>query len=232
MDLLLDIFVLLFLDVILSIDNAILIASITRNLDEKSQRVSRIIGASLAVLLRLIFVILVLLVLTSMSSIPGIYIIGGIILCIIGIMITNQASHAGEEKNAATSIAKAIALIMAGDIMLSFDNSFIIADISLGMEVSMWLTIVIITIALLLSLIILLFFSKQLAQLMLKHPWIIFIASWLLVSVGIELLLKDHLFDIDEKWHLLCMFVSYAIGGIIVGSKWAIFDRKNQKENA
>lgn len=247
MDILFGVFTLIFLDVVLSIDNAILIASTTRNLEEKERKIASIIGAAGAVLLRLIFIILVMLVLEQLSKVPVIYIAGGGILIWLGISLTFNKKNDGKELSKGTGILKAIALIMAGDVMLSFDNAFIIGDIVNGFDWSKYdfsgrevliLNITIIVIALLVSLIIIIFFADVLGKLMHKYQWIIYIAAWLLVSVGIEMTLKDYLWNIiadsnsenelilEEilQWgmNVLC----YSIGGIIIFSKWFFLDRK------
>ncbi len=225
MDIFIGIITILFLDIVLSVDNAILIASTTRNLEKSERRKARIIGSSLAVLLRLVFVILIMFVLKAATSVPVLYIIGGILLIVIGIMITKK--HDEEEVKVANSAMKAIVLILAGDVMLSFDNSFIIADVASGMNVDLGWKILIIAAALLLSLFILLFFAKQLTAIMEKNQWIVYIACWLLISVGIEMMFKDQLLSGIHIEHIYTFIISYGVGGIATGLKYWLDTRNN-----
>lgn len=258
MDIVLQIIVLLFLDIVLSVDNAILIASVTKNLEAKEKFWAQWLGALAAVLMRLVFIIIVMLTLNLLVGIPVIYITGGALLIYLGIALTNN-NHEDESAQAASSILKAIALIMAGDIMMSFDNAFIIGDIvsdfdwtAYGIEtlwVSTLLNTIIVAVALLISLVIIVFFADELTTLMNKYEWIIYIAGWLLISVGIEMIMKDFIWNViffnddvvfdtnatlptlffeDKLTHIGMFFTSYILGGIIMGSKWAIFDRKKE----
>ncbi len=231
MDILFDILVLFFLDVVLSVDNAVLIAATTRELEGKTKKTAQILGGLAAVLMRLIFVVLILLVLTAFEGVILMYIIGGGILVFLGLMITGPEKEKSHKDNPAKSVMKAMILIIAGDIMMSFDNAFIIADISMGMEIVLGWKIAIIALALLLSLVIILFFASTLTRVMKNNPWIIYIAGWLLVSVGIEMMLKDQLFNIDHSYHLLVLFSSYALGGILTYGKYYLFDRNKKEVN-
>ncbi len=229
MDILFGIFILLFLDVVLSVDNAILIASTTKELEGNSRKWAQILGASGAVLLRLIFVVLILFVLKEASTIPFLYIIGGGILLFIGIAITNIKSENEERNNGASTVLKAVALIIAGDILMSFDNAFIIANVSINMGLNQLWTITVIAIALIISLVIILFFAKQLANIMESNAWIIYVAGWLLVSVGIEMCFKDELLSFMKIAHSWTFLISYSLGGLIIFVKWYLLD-KNKKE--
>lgn len=245
MSIFLGLVTLIFLDIILSIDNAILIATVTKDLKEKNRRIVRIVGSSGAVFLRLIFIIVVMFALESLIGIPIIYIAGGGILVYLGISLTIK-SKPSKERDLSSGVLKAIAMIMAGDIMMSFDNAFIIGGIVSGFEFSVWIDVVIIIIALLISLIIIMFFADKLSVLMNKYEWIIFVAGWLLISVGIEMILKDYLWNIiigssmsgednpiivEKLTEEGLILVSYLSGGIIMFSKWYLFDHiKIQKK--
>ncbi len=230
MNVILDILILLFLDVILSVDNAILIASTTKDLEDKPRRTAQILGAAGAVLLRLIFVILILLVVDQVGG-NWLYLIGGIILIVLGWMLTNESSDKEKHNGkAASNVLKAVALIMAGDFMLSFDNAFIIADFAYNiyLDTSWVFTIVVVAIALFISLLIILFSSSKLSSLMNKHTWIIYIAAWLLMSVGIEMSMEIFGFGFDSKYieFIFAKLLPYAIGGTIVYCKYKFIDNK------
>ncbi len=259
MDIIIQIAILFFIDVVLSVDNAILIASVTKDLEGKQKFWSQWLGALAAVGMRLIFIVVVMLTLNLLVGIPVIYITGGALLVYLGISLTSKKHDEAGDSQAATSIMKAVAIIMAGDIMMSFDNAFIIGDIISDFDWNkygvdrLWaqttLNTIIVAIALLISLVIIVFFADELTTLMNKHDWIVYIAGWLLISVGIEMMMKDfiwnvifygddvvfdmnnslpELFFIDKLTHFGMFITSYSLGGIVMASKWAIFDRKKE----
>lgn len=246
MNILLGILMLLFIDVILSIDNAILIATTTKSLGERDKKIAEIIGASLAVFLRMIFVIIIMFTLELLAGIPGIYLIGGIIIIFLAFSITKEKDVSVKNKSS-KNLLKVIAMIVAGDIMMSFDNAFIIADIVVGMETLLWIEITTIVIALAISLVIIIFFSDYLGKLLKKYEWLIYIAAWLLISVGIEMFFKDYLwniiagdpivFDINgiglndpyfEEYltNSQILFISYLIGALITYGRYSYIKNK------
>ncbi|BDU67374.1 MAG: hypothetical protein TYPL_0270 [Candidatus Tyloplasma litorale] len=250
---------LLFIDVILSVDNAILIASQTKSLENKKRRTAEILGGTGAIFFRFIFIIVVMLTLDTLMQIPVIYILGGILLIYLGISLIKKEDKKAKSKKAKSkkeikenSMWKIVFIIIAGDIMLSFDNAFVLGDIINSFNYDWGLNIALILIALLLSLLIILFFAEQLNKLINKHEWLIFIASWLLVSVGLEMFFKDYLwnmiflgekinFDVDNVTNLVfeewlnpwgLKLMSYSLGIIIVFLRWYFFIyEKKEKVN-
>ncbi len=222
----LGILLLLIIDIILSADNAILIASTTKDLEGKDRKIAQTIGGLLAVLLRFVFVVIVIFIFDELNF-PFLYILGGLALFYIAWTLTGIDSHT-ENSKGANSILKAIVLIIAGDIMMSFDNAVVIAEVTLGVTEIVWVQVVIIFIALMLSLVILLFFSGKLSKFMNENKWLIYVAAWLLMSVGMEMFLQDSLWPFHFESEILLMIISYSIGGLIVYAKWAMDTRKEK----
>lgn len=242
MDIFLNIVILLFLDIILSIDNAILIASVTKDLDNKNKKIAQWLGGFGAIFLRLVFIILVIVAIDFMEEIPIIYILGGAFLIYIGFFLTIKNEKEEKKTSHSNSILKSVLVIIGGDIMLSFDNAFIIGDIVsrfnwdnyANIGSGFWINVMIITIALLISFVIIINFSSGLSKLLVKNEWILFVASWLLITVGIELILQDYIWSIifgetlEEIFGLWRLLFSYGISGIVVFGKWYFIDyRKN-----
>ncbi len=229
MEFILDILLLLLLDIVLSVDNAILIASTTKELEGKTKKTAQVIGAAGAVILRLVFIVLIVFTLDTLQNVILVYALGGLVLCYIGISMTIK--HEVKESKAANSIFKAVALIMAGDIMMSFDNALIIGEVVIGLNKGPWFSLTIVAIALALSLIIILFCSAQLATFMHNNDWVVYVAAWLLVGLGIEMILKDALFNLEHViGHGWMMFIAYASSGAIISSKWYFLDRNKSND--
>lgn len=229
MEFIIGILFLLLIDVVLSVDNAILIASTTRDLDDDVKRSAQVLGAIGAVVLRLVFVVILMLLEELLSGVVLAYMVGGLILVYIAWTITD---HSEDEKHSAkaSTLWKAVLLIIAGDVMMSFDNAIIISEVTNRITDVLWVEITIVAIALFISLLIIIFFAKQLATFMGKNPWLIYVAAWLLLSVGIEMILKDPLFHVEIS-HIANFFIAYSIGGAIVLCKYLFIDLKHNEKN-
>ncbi len=224
MEFILGILFLLVIDIVLSVDNAILIASTTKDLEGSQKKWAQILGATGAVLLRLIFVFVLMFAFAALEGVILIYILGGAVLIYIGISITNKSDENHKAKSS-SSLFKAVALIMAGDVMMSFDNALIISEVAIDISNGKtWMMVAIVTIALVLSLAIIIFFSSQLAKFMKKNEWLIYVAAWLLLGVGIEMIFKDPLFNLQLA-HIWIMLMSYSFAGIIICMKYYFHDK-------
>ncbi len=232
MEFILGILFLFVIDIVLSVDNAILIASTTKDLEGPEKKWAQILGASGAVLLRLIFVFILIFAFELLQNTPIVYMLGGAMLIYISISITNKVDENHKVKSS-KSLWKAVMLIMAGDVMMSFDNALIISEVAVDISNdNFWITATIVTIALALSLIIIIFFSSQLAKFMVANEWVVYIAAWLLLGVGIEMIMKDPLLHLGESYHLLKMFIAYSISGAIIVAKYYFLDRDNDSKES
>ncbi len=229
-DFIVGVTILFIIDVVLSVDNAILIASSTKDLDGDTKKWAQMIGAAGAVLLRLIFVIIIMFTLNALAGIPLIYIIGGGLLVYIGLSLSHDADEDHHQKEGASSILKAVAIIIAGDVMMSFDNALVISEVAIGITDVLWVRVSIVAAALLLSLVIIIFFSGWLTTFMQNNYWLIYVACWLLVGVGIEMMFKDALVP-GHINHWLILFISYSISGILIYIKWYFTHKWNNNKS-
>ncbi len=202
MNIVIGVITLLVIDIVLSIDNVILIVSSTQRIEnKKQQKTAQIIGGIGAIIMRLIFVILVMFAFDKLEDINFIYIFSGILLAYISFgLFKDKDKNANQtHKKASNNVIKAIILIMVGDVMMSFDNAIVIAGISQDITNTIWVNISIVIIALMISLVIILFFANYLTILMQKHQWIKKLGAWLLLALAIELFFKDAIFNF-ESW--------------------------------
>ena len=126
----------IFADLLLAGDNALIIALATRSLPRKQQFFGRIFGAGGAVVLRVIFVILI----SHLLAVPFLQLAGGLALLWIAAKLVRpqeEAVHeAAEGGSTETKAAKAVTLraavgmIIVADITMSFDNVVAIANIA------------------------------------------------------------------------------------------------------
>ncbi len=229
LNIILGLVLLFIIDIALSVDNAILIASTTKKLDSKDRKLAQLIGGIGAVLMRLLFVLLILFIFEKTEGISFIYILGGGLLIYIAWVISTEGdeNEKKEMKDGGNSIIKAIVLIIAGDILMSFDNAIVIAEFSLKITDDVLWQMLIVGIALFASLAVILFFSKKLAIFMQNNEWVVYVAAWLLCSVGVEMIITDPLFSDFVKDGPLVFVISYGVGALLTFLKWRYIDNRN-----
>jgi YjbE family integral membrane protein len=118
----------IFINVLLSGDNAIVIAMACRGLPQQQRRWGLIVGAGLAVLLRIIFTV----VLASLLTLPYLKLSGGAALLYISAKLLVPEGPDKSEIEAAAHLWRAVLLIVIADMVMSFDNVIAIAAAARG----------------------------------------------------------------------------------------------------
>lgn len=168
LEILFQLFAIVTVNIMLSGDNAMIIAMACRNLPEKHQRTAIIWGTCGAVVLR----ILLTLVASYLLTIPMLQFAGGALLVWIAVklIITDESE---EEINAGDSFVAAIKTIIIADLVMSLDNTLAIAAIAQG---SMWMLVA----GLVISIPIVVFGSTILIKVMKNFPVVLYIGSGLI----------------------------------------------------
>ena len=172
------------IDIILGGDNAIVIALACRNLPKHQQRAGILWGTAGAIILRVILVFFA----TSLMEIPGLRLIGGILLIWIGIkLLTEVKTHDLEDKiSQSSNLLTAIRTIIIADFVMSLDNALAITAAAKG-------DIGLVVFGLLLSVPIIIWGSALILRLMERFPVIITAGAGLLGWLGGGLLISDKL---------------------------------------
>ena len=172
------------IDIILGGDNAIVIALACRNLPKHQQRAGILWGTAGAIILRVILVFFA----TSLMEIPGLRLIGGILLIWIGIkLLTEVETHDLEGKiNQSSNLLTAIRTIIMADFVMSLDNALAITAAAKG-------DIGLVIFGLLLSVPIIIWGSALILRLMERFPVIITAGAGLLGWLGGSLMISDKL---------------------------------------
>lgn len=118
----------LVINIVLSGDNAVVIAMSTQHLQEKQRKQAAWWGALGAVLLRIALTVVAM----KLMGIPLLQAAGGIMLFVIAVQLLADSGHAGNEREAKDSLFAAIRTILVADIVMSLDNVLAIAAISKG----------------------------------------------------------------------------------------------------
>ena len=108
----------LFTNLILSGDNALVIAMAARTLEGAQRRQAIVWGAIGAVALRLVFAAVV----TYLLTVPFLQLAGGLLLVWIAWKLIHEEEGEGDKVEAGTSAWEAIRIIVVADAVMSLDN--------------------------------------------------------------------------------------------------------------
>ena len=173
----------LWVNLILSGDNAVVIAMAARRLEVRQRRVAIIWGAVGAVVLRLIFAAII----TFLLEIPLLQVVGGLLLLWIAwkLVLEDPAEEGGEEKvQAGTSAWEAIRIIILADAVMSLDNVIALVGASGG-------DFVLLTIGLATTIPLVIFGAALLTSLLDRFPILVYAGAGLLVYISVEMFFAD-----------------------------------------
>src|SRR2546423_8464944 len=109
--------------VILSVDNAVVIAMACLSLPPRQRLWGMILGAGVAVLLRVIFTLVV----AQAMTYPFLKLIGGALLFWVAIKLVSEDADNDSEMESATNLWRAVRIVAIADIVMSLDNVIAIA---------------------------------------------------------------------------------------------------------
>ncbi|MDQ8727138.1 TerC family protein [Bradyrhizobium sp. LHD-71] len=119
----------IWINILLSGDNAVVIAMACRSLSDRARLWGMILGAGVAVILRIIFTGIV----TTLMNIQFLKAAGAIALLYIAVDLIKPKAHDDEGQiNAADTLLKAMMTIAVADLVMSLDNVVAIAAVAKG----------------------------------------------------------------------------------------------------
>jgi YjbE family integral membrane protein len=169
------------INILLSGDNAVVIALASRSLPER-QRNKAVIGGSLAaILLRVIFCV----VIVWLLAIPYLKLIGGLLLLYIGVkLIIPEEEHGADGIAAKSNLWGAIQTIMIADAVMSLDNVVAIAAAAHG-------SMLLIVLGLLISIPLIVFGSQLVLRVLNRFPLLVVLGGGLLGWIAGEIIFSD-----------------------------------------
>jgi YjbE family integral membrane protein len=168
------------IDLLLSGDNAVVIALACRSLPEKQRKIGIWLGAGAAIFLRIIFALVV----SYLMGLPFLKVIGGVLLFWIAIklVVGEEESHGNVEDS--DSLWRAVRTIAIADAVMSLDNVIAIAAASRGHpELFIF--------GLLLSIPLIIYGSQIIMDLLTKYPILIWLGAALLGWIAGEMIVSD-----------------------------------------
>ncbi|MEP7207779.1 MAG: TerC family protein [Casimicrobiaceae bacterium] len=116
------------INILLSGDNAVVIALACRNLPPKQRRLGIFYGVVGAVVLRIILTFFAV----TLLQMPYLQLIGAALLLWIGIKLIDEDEGDGEEIHAASQLASAVKTVIVADLVMSIDNVIGVAGAAKG----------------------------------------------------------------------------------------------------
>ncbi len=175
----------LLLDLILSGDNAILIALACKNLPKRQRIKAIVIGGLGAVLIRIVFTLFA----TSLLSISYLQFLGGVALIYISVrLLTEKEAETSEIKIMPMTFMAAVKTILIADFIMSIDNVLSLAAMANTVTAGKWSLIIC---GLLISIPIVLCGAQVFLLLIRRCPAIIYMGAAVLAYTGSEMMVRD-----------------------------------------
>ncbi|HSU21018.1 TerC family protein [Comamonadaceae bacterium OTU4NAUVB1] len=168
------------INIILSGDNAVVIALAARSLPPEQQRKAVLIGSGAAVVLRIVLTI----VAAKLLALPYLQIIGGLLLLWIGLQLLGEEEEGeGHGKHHGTMFS-AVRTILIADLVMSLDNVIAVAAAAHGNSLLLILGLAI-------SIPLVIFGSTIMIKMMERFPIIVVLGATLIGWVAGETIMND-----------------------------------------
>ena len=174
------------IDLALAADNAVAVGLAASALAAQQRRRAIFWGVLGALILRIIFA----LVTVQLLQIPGILLIGGLLLFWVAWRMAmdlanqRQAEEAGAPPKAPVSFARALVTIIIADVSMSLDNVLAVAGVSRHHPGIM-------TFGLVLSVILMGLAANMIAQIIQRHRWVAWVGVIVIVIAGAQMIWED-----------------------------------------
>ena len=199
------------LNLLLSGDNAVVIALAVRTLRPRQQLLGQIGGVLGAMVFRLLFVDIV----SSLLRLPLLRLAGGVLLVWIGVKLVQPGEEPEGGEHHGTSLWEAVWIIVVADVTMSLDNVLAIAAAARG-------DMLLVGLGVASSLPVVMWGSGVLASLMNRFAWIIWLGGGILGYVAADMVLGDPVVStrLGSLAHVLEYAVPVGLGGAVTALGW------------
>ncbi|MDF1484592.1 TerC family protein [Ramlibacter sp. H39-3-26] len=171
----------IWINIILSGDNAVVIALAARSLPPQQQQKAVFLGSAAAVVLRIVLTV----VAVKLLALPFLQIVGGALLLWIGIqLLGDEDDEEGESDKTQDGLLSAVRTILIADLVMSLDNVIAVAAAADG-------SMVLLIAGLAISIPLVIFGSTLMIKLMERFPIIVTLGAALIGWVGGETIAAD-----------------------------------------
>jgi YjbE family integral membrane protein len=171
----------IWINILLSGDNAVVIALACRTLAPRERRWGIVLGAAAAVFLRIIFTVVV----TQVMMLPYLKLVGGIALLWIAVKLVVPEDEASEDSvEAAHNLWRAVRIVAIADVIMSLDNVIAIAAAANG-------DMVLIIFGLIVSVPMIVAGAALLTAVLTRFPILVWAGAALLGWIAGEIMIED-----------------------------------------
>lgn len=170
----------IWINIILSGDNAVVIALAARSLPPAQQKKAVLFGSGAAVVLRIVLTV----VAVKLLALPYLQIVGGLLLLYIGVQLLSDEDEEEGEGKEYGSLFAAVRTILIADLVMSLDNVIAVAAAAQGST-----TLLVLGLAISIPLVV--FGSTLMIKLMERFPIIVVLGAALIGWVGGETMVSD-----------------------------------------
>ena len=207
-----DVFKIIVIDLLLSGDNAVVIALACRNLPPHQRRKGIMYGVGGAIGLRILLTFFAV----TLLSLPYLKLVGALLLLWIGIkLILPEEEHSADNIKADTRLIGAIKTIIDADLVMCLDNVLGVAAAAKG---NVWLLVF----GLLVSIPMIAWSSQMVLKLIDRFPFIIYAGGALLGYVAGEMLVSEALFAalVEAQHYLHWLVPVFCAVLVLVIGRW------------
>jgi len=207
-----DVSKIIVIDLLLSGDNAVVIALACRNLPPGQRNKGILFGVGGAIGLRIILTFFAVTLLT----LPYLKLIGALLLLWIGIkLILPEEEHSADNIQADTRLLGAVKTIIIADFVMSLDNVLGVAAAAKG---NVWLLVF----GLLISIPMIAWSSQLVLKLIDRFPFIIYAGGALLGYVAGEMLVGEALFAtiVETRHYLHWLTPAFCAALVLAAGRW------------
>ena len=168
------------IDIVLSGDNAVVIALACRNLSPEQRKTGIFWGVAGAISLRVVLTVFAALVM----NLPWLKMVGGLLLIWIAVKLMLPEDEEGHDIEASANLWGAVKTIVVADFVMSLDNVIGVAGAAQG-------SLVLLLFGLAVSIPLIVWSSQVILRWMERWPWIVLLGAGLLGYVAGQMILTD-----------------------------------------
>jgi YjbE family integral membrane protein len=199
-------------NILLSGDNAVVIALAARGLPPRLQKPAILLGSIAAIVMRIILTVIAV----QLLGLPWLKLVGGALLLWIGASLLVEDDGGAGHDAPVPGVANAVRTILVADLVMSLDNVLAVAAAAQGDEVLLALGLAI-------SIPLIIFGSTLLLKVMERFPIIVVAGAALLGWLAGEMMLTD---PVVEQWFGQVPGIAVTAGGVagailvVIAGKW------------
>jgi YjbE family integral membrane protein len=195
----------IWINIILSGDNAVVIALAARSLPPHQQRRAILFGSGAAVVLRVVLTI----VAAKLLELSFLQILGGVLLLWIGVQLLSEGEEDEGDGKQVGGLMAAVRTILIADLVMSLDNVIAVAAAAQG-------SLVLLILGLAISIPLVVFGSSLMIHLMERFPIIVTLGAALIGWVGGETIMNDRILSPALAGQPWLHYAAAALGAALV----------------